>query len=176
MVSNLVSNQPTPDDILFCLKSEAIQYSGAYASMGVDNSLRFNNFCNKLRVEIIQLTDDEMEFDMIGIDASLANAFRRILIAEACFYIPAELHRPCLMQFTLAPSWSRYWYSLQIPTMAFEKILMVNNTSVIADDVLSHRIGLIPLDVDPRLFEYLSGIDVCSSHGSQTLFLCTRSY
>ena len=42
--------------------------------------------------------------------------------------------------------------------MAFEKILMVNNTSVIPDDVLSHRIGLIPLDVDPRLFEYLSGI------------------
>ncbi|CAA6661524.1 unnamed protein product [Spirodela intermedia] len=108
--------------------SEGIQYSGAYASMGIDNSLRLDDFCNKFRVEIIQLTEDEMEFDMIGIDASVANAFRRILIAE-------------------------------IPTMAIEKILMVNNTSVIADDVLSHRIGLIPLDVDPRLFEYLSGND-----------------
>jgi DNA-directed RNA polymerase alpha subunit len=46
--------------------------------------------------------------------------------------------------------------------MAIEKIFMVDNTSVIADEVLSHRLGLIPLDTDPRLFEYISGI-YCSS-------------
>ncbi|MQL71918.1 hypothetical protein Taro_004250 [Colocasia esculenta] len=108
--------------------SEGIQYSGAYASMGIDNSLRLDSFCKKFRVEVIQLTEDEIEFDMIGIDASLANAFRRILIAE-------------------------------VPTMAIEKVLMVNNTSVIADEVLAHRLGLIPLDVDPRSFEYFSGND-----------------
>ncbi|XP_078439656.1 uncharacterized protein LOC144709880 [Wolffia australiana] len=107
---------------------ESVQYSGAYASMGIDNSLRIENFCDNFKIKVINLTEDEMEFDMIGVDASLANAFRRILIAE-------------------------------IPTMAFEKVLMVNNTSVIPDDVLSHRIGLLPLDVDPRLFEFLSGND-----------------
>jgi DNA-directed RNA polymerase alpha subunit len=29
------------------------------------------------------MNDEELEFDIIGIDASLANAFRRIMIAEA---------------------------------------------------------------------------------------------
>ena len=33
-------------------------------------------------MEIVKLNQKEMEFDMIGVDASLANAFRRILIAE----------------------------------------------------------------------------------------------
>ena len=41
--------------------------------------------------------------------------------------------------------------------MAIEKVFMVDNTSVIADEVLSHRLGLIPLDADPRLFDYISG-------------------
>ena len=41
--------------------------------------------------------------------------------------------------------------------MAIEKVLMADNTSVIADEVLSHRLGLIPLDADPRLFDYISG-------------------
>lgn len=50
--------------------------------MGVDNSLRLEEFRNNFRVEVIRLTEDDMEFDMIGIDAAIANAFRRILIAE----------------------------------------------------------------------------------------------
>lgn len=50
--------------------------------MGVDNSLRLESFCENFKIEVIRLTKDEIEFDMIGIDASLANAFRRILIAE----------------------------------------------------------------------------------------------
>ena len=34
------------------------------------------------RVDVIRMTPMEMEFDMVGIHASIANAFRRILIAE----------------------------------------------------------------------------------------------
>ena len=30
----------------------------------------------------MSLTDQEIEFDMVGIDAPIANAFRRILLAE----------------------------------------------------------------------------------------------
>ncbi len=33
-------------------------------------------------MDVVSLTEDDMEFDMIGIDASIANAFRRILLAE----------------------------------------------------------------------------------------------
>jgi len=38
--------------------------------------------------------------------------------------------------------------------MAIEKVFLYNNTSVIPDEVLAHRLGLIPLKADPRKFEY----------------------
>ncbi|KAF7815994.1 DNA-directed RNA polymerases I and III subunit RPAC1 [Senna tora] len=103
--------------------TDTIQYSGAYAALGVDNSIRLDNFRQNFKVQVNRLTEDDIEFDMIGIDPALANAFRRILIAE-------------------------------VPTMAIERIYMANNTSVIQDEVLSHRLGLIPIGADPRLFEY----------------------
>jgi len=59
----------------------------------------------------------------VGVDASIANAFRRILIAE-------------------------------VPTIAIEHVYVFNNTSVIQDEVMAQRIGLIPLNVDPSFFEF----------------------
>lgn len=38
--------------------------------------------------------------------------------------------------------------------MAIERVLIANNTSVVQDEVLAHRLGLIPIQVDPRLFEF----------------------
>lgn len=67
----------------------------------------------------------EMEFDLIGVHAAIANAFRRLMLSE-------------------------------VPSMAIEKVYIYNNTSIIQDEVLAHRIGLIPLRADPRLFEYKS--------------------
>ena len=69
---------------LWCLQTDTVTYSGAYASMGVDNSLRLDNFCSNFGVKVERLTEEDMEFDMIGIDPALANAFRRILISEVC--------------------------------------------------------------------------------------------
>lgn len=40
--------------------------------------------------------------------------------------------------------------------MAIEKVHIYNNTSIIQDEVLAHRLGLIPIKADPRLFEYKS--------------------
>ncbi|KAK8452444.1 hypothetical protein SEVIR_5G112100v4 [Setaria viridis] len=111
------------------IHTQGFQYSGTYAATGVDNSVSVEKFCKNFKIDIKRLTEDDMEFDMIGVDASIANAFRRILISE-------------------------------VPTMAIEKIFMADNTSVIADEVLSHRLGLIPLDADPRLFDYISENDV----------------
>lgn len=38
----------------------------------------FQNF----RIDVVHTSDDSIEFDMVGIDAAMANAFRRILLAE----------------------------------------------------------------------------------------------
>ena len=37
--------------------------------------------------------------------------------------------------------------------MAIEKVYIYNNTSIIQDEILSHRLGLVPLKADPRLFQ-----------------------
>ena len=38
--------------------------------------------------------------------------------------------------------------------MAIEKVHIYNNTSVIQDEVLAHRLGLIPLRADPSQFNF----------------------
>jgi DNA-directed RNA polymerase I and III subunit RPAC1 len=80
------------------------------------------DFINNCDIEIISLTEEEIVFDLIGVEPPLANALRRILIAE-------------------------------IPTMAIEKVNMWQNTSIIPDENLAHRVGLIPIKVDAREFE-----------------------
>lgn len=42
----------------------------------------------------------------------------------------------------------------EIPTIAIEKVEMWQNTSIIPDENLAHRIGLVPIKVDPRLFDF----------------------
>jgi DNA-directed RNA polymerases I and III subunit RPAC1 len=42
--------------------------------------------------------------------------------------------------------------------MAIETVFMQDNTSIIQDEVLSHRIGLVPIKADPRLFEFKKGV------------------
>lgn len=42
----------------------------------------------------------------------------------------------------------------EVPSMAIEKVFVSNNTTLIKDEVLAHRLGLIPLKADPRLFDY----------------------
>lgn len=42
----------------------------------------------------------------------------------------------------------------EIPTIAIEKVGIWQNTSIIADENLAHRVGLIPIKADPRKFEY----------------------
>ncbi|GBG91118.1 hypothetical protein CBR_g51921 [Chara braunii] len=111
--------------------AQGTHYSGVYMSLGVDNSLNMEEFQKNLRVEVKKLTNEEMVFDLIGIDAAIANAFRRILIAE-------------------------------VPMMAIEKVYIANNTSIIQDEVLSHRLGLVPLKADPRRFDFKTDEELAS--------------
>eukprot|EP01132_Coremiostelium_polycephalum_P006628 gene6628-8200_t len=98
-------------------------YSGAYTSLGYDNSFSLTRFKEDFRINILSDKPNELVFEMIGVDAPIANALRRILISE-------------------------------VPTMAIEKVFIINNTSVLQDEVLAHRLGLIPIKVDPRKFTF----------------------
>ena len=98
--------------------------SAGFIGSSRDRKWTTKDFEKNLRVKFIKKNDMELEFDIIGVDASIANAFRRILLSE-------------------------------VPSMAFEKVYIYNNTSIIQDEVLAHRLGLIPLKADPRLFEVL---------------------
>ncbi|KFM79079.1 DNA-directed RNA polymerases I and III subunit RPAC1, partial [Stegodyphus mimosarum] len=42
----------------------------------------------------------------------------------------------------------------EVPTMAIDKVEMYNNTTIIPDEVLAHRLGLVPISVDPRVFQF----------------------
>ncbi len=44
--------------------------------------------------------------------------------------------------------------SPQVPTVAIETCFIYNNTSIIPDESLAHRLGLIPINVDPRVFKF----------------------
>jgi DNA-directed RNA polymerase I and III subunit RPAC1 len=62
------------------LNAETDDYPGHY--MGCDDAWDLTKFVKNLRIEMVRRTDRELEFDMIGINPSIANAFRRILISE----------------------------------------------------------------------------------------------
>jgi len=50
--------------------------------------LLFQNF----RIDIVNFDENTLEFDMIGIDAAIANAFRRILLAEVMMLLSVCVH------------------------------------------------------------------------------------
>lgn len=107
------------------IKNEGVDYTGAYehpGSTGQVEDTSIEAFEANLDIDIIKLTEEDITFDIKGIEPSMANALRRIFISE-------------------------------IPTMAIEKVNMWQNTSIIPDEVLAHRMGLVPIKVDPKLFQ-----------------------
>lgn len=68
-------------------------------------------------VTILRVDGDKVSFILRGVDAAMANALRRAMIAE-------------------------------VPTMAIEDVMILENTSPMYDEILAHRLGLIPLTTD----------------------------
>lgn len=79
-----------------------------------DDSWNLDQFRRNLKVDFHQNKPYDAAFSLVGVDASIANSFRRILLSE-------------------------------IPTLAIEDVFFFDNTSIIQDEVLAHRLGLIPL-------------------------------
>ena len=102
-------------------------------------------------------------FELIGVDAPIANALRRILLSE-------------------------------VPSVAIETVYIHNNTSIVQDvrcfahsppadvltipyvqEVLSHRMGLVPILVDPRRLSYVPGKPQLSAINHTDVRFRTRS-
>jgi DNA-directed RNA polymerase I and III subunit RPAC1 len=95
---------------------------------GYDNNNKnsifsIDHFNQNTKLDITLLSNSEIEFDLVGVDPALANALRRITIAE-------------------------------VPTIAIETVYVWNNTSIVQDEVLAQRLGLIPLAIDPNFVEF----------------------
>jgi DNA-directed RNA polymerase I and III subunit RPAC1 len=54
----------------------------------------------------------------------------------------------------------------EIPTMAIEVVNIYQNTSIIPDEVLSHRLGLIPILADANDFQYKKVNEEFNEHNS----------
>ncbi|KUJ22282.1 putative DNA-directed RNA polymerase I and III subunit Rpc40 [Mollisia scopiformis] len=89
----------------------SVDFPGHYP--GEDHSWDAAKFRDNFQVKFYQNDPLESSFSLIGLDASVANAFRRILLSE-------------------------------IWTLAIEYVFVYNNTSIIQDEVLAQRLGLIP--------------------------------
>ncbi|OXB76588.1 UNVERIFIED_CONTAM: hypothetical protein H355_014479 [Colinus virginianus] len=57
---------------------------------GYDDAWDPRRFEEEFRVDVVREEDGVLEFDMVGIDAAIANAFRRILLAEADLFPDAD--------------------------------------------------------------------------------------
>ncbi|KIM67692.1 hypothetical protein SCLCIDRAFT_1209797 [Scleroderma citrinum Foug A] len=99
-------------------------YPGHYPEE--DDSWDLAKFKKRLAVRVERLSNRSIDFDLVGVDASIANAFRRILIAE-------------------------------VPTVCIERVYVFDNTSIIVDEILAHRLGLVPLNIDPSLMDFPEG-------------------
>lgn len=72
------------------------------------------------KIDVQELRDDFIRFELTETDASVANAIRRVMIAE-------------------------------VPTLAIDLVSIEVNTSVMTDEFLAHRLGMIPLNFDGGL-------------------------
>lgn len=79
---------------------------------------------SKPRIAVTEYSEDTVKFILYDTDLSVANALRRVLLAE-------------------------------VPTLAIDTVEVIKNTSVMDDEFLVHRLGLIPLSSEVvNMFKY----------------------
>ncbi|TKY59003.1 DNA-directed RNA polymerases II, IV and V subunit 3 [Spatholobus suberectus] len=87
------------------------------------------------RVKLRELKDDYAKFELRDTDASIANALRRVMIAE-------------------------------VPTVAIDLVEIEVNSSVLNDEFIAHRLGLIPLTSERAMsMRFSRDCDACDGDG-----------
>ena len=102
-------------------------------------------FKKMTEIEIKSKTDEELVFDIKGVEPTVVNTLRRIMIAE-------------------------------IPTMTIESVIVNQNTSIIPDEVLAHRLGLIPIMADANDFIDKNPEDEFNDKNSMKFTLKVKCY
>lgn len=64
----------------------------------------------------------------------------------------------------------------EVPTMAIDKVIITQNTSVIPDEVLAHRLGLIPIFADANDFEDKNPSDEYNENNSIKFIMKVKCY
>ncbi|XP_050211639.1 DNA-directed RNA polymerases II, IV and V subunit 3-like [Mercurialis annua] len=87
------------------------------------------------RVKIRELKDDYCKFELRDTDVSMANALRRVMIAE-------------------------------VPTVAIDLVEIEVNSSVLNDEFIAHRLGLVPLTSERAMaMRFSRDCDACDGDG-----------
>ena len=94
------------------------------------------------KIEIKKLDADYCEFLLTGADASVANALRRVIIAEVCSYEASESDPsfPAAKELILH-LFFHIFDDDQVPTIAIELVEIETNTTVLNDEFIAHRLG-----------------------------------
>lgn len=89
---------------------------------------------------------------------SLALELSRSAAAGSSYALPAARHKPARHRSPQTTKLTRAGTVPtsvhQVPTVAVENVYIWNNTSLVQDEVLSQRLGLVPLKIDPRKIEF----------------------
>eukprot|EP00045_Choanoeca_perplexa_P009808 m.95956 g.95956 ORF g.95956 m.95956 type:complete len:201 (-) comp15035_c0_seq12:1361-1963(-) len=94
---------------------------------------RIAAFNDEPEVKITSMNESEMKFELSRMSLSMANSFRRVMIAE-------------------------------VPTLAIDAVHITQNTSVLHDEFIAHRLGLIPLTSDSySKFSYARDCNNCAA-------------
>jgi len=94
-----------------------------------------------MKIDIVELKPKKAVLKIEGVDSSLLNSLRRILLSE-------------------------------LPKLAIENIVIYDNTSALFDEIIAHRLGLIPIPTDLSLLTFK---DECTCNGKGCLN-CTVRY
>ncbi|XP_015892771.1 DNA-directed RNA polymerases II, IV and V subunit 3 [Ziziphus jujuba] len=87
------------------------------------------------KVKIREMKDDYLKFELRETDASMANALRRVMIAE-------------------------------VPTIAIDLVEIEVNSSVLNDEFIAHRLGLVPLTSERAMsMRFSRDCDACDGDG-----------